>query len=59
MSTYLLRLWASQIYSPFISCSFLVLNWDPHACCGQDMLFYNYQTSKQLLIIVLNKVPLF
>ena len=60
VSTYLLRLCALQIYSPYTICrSFLVLNWDPHACCGQDMLFYSCYTGKQILIIVLNKMPSF
>ena len=39
--------------------SFLIFNWDPHACCGQDMIFYNCYTLKQILIIVLNKMPTF
>ena len=56
-STYLLHLCASQICSTFTIChSFLVLNWDPHRCCGQDMLFYNCYTGKQILIIVLNNI---
>ena len=39
--------------------SFLVLNYHPHACCGQDMLVYNCHSCKQILIIVLNKMPSF
>ena len=38
----------------------LVLNSDPHACrCDQNMFFYNCYTFKQILIIVLNKMPSF
>ena len=56
VSTYLVWSWASQICSPFASYSYIiVLNSDPHACryC-QNMFFYNCQTCKQILIIVLN-----
>ena len=52
---------------PHVSCicgldnlpQFLVLNWYLHACHGQDMFFYNCQTCKQILLIVLNKMPSF
>ena len=42
-----------------IARNFLVLKWDPHACCGQDMFFYNCYTCNEKLIIVLNKMPSF
>ena len=48
-----------NMHSFTICGSFLVLNWDPHACCGQDMFFYNCYTCKQILVIVLNKMPSF
>ena len=49
------------ILPSFANCScILVLNCDPHACrYGQNMLFYNCQTCKQLLIIELNKMQSF
>ena len=44
----------------FSNCScILILNCDPHACRGQNMLFYNCQTRQQILIIVLNKMQSF
>ena len=52
VSTYLLRLCASQICSAFtIYRSFLILNWDPHACCGQAWSFITATlVSKYLLL---------
>ena len=44
----------------FTNChSFHILNWDPHACRGQGMFFYYCYTCKQILIIVLKKMPSF
>ena len=56
VSTYLFHSWTSQICSNFANYScILFLNSDPHGCrYDQNMLFYNCQTCKQVLIIVLN-----
>ena len=61
VSTYLLRSWSSQICSPFANYScILVLNSDPHSCrYDQNMFFYNCQTYKQILIIMINWMPSF
>ena len=61
MSTHLLLLWASQIYSPLqfaaVSSSSTVTHMpvDMIDTCS----FYNCQTCKQIFIIVLNKMPSF
>ena len=63
VSTYLLRLWSSQICSPFICPSFLVLNWEvglePTYLSWSNMFFYNCYSCNQILIIVLHKMQSF